>query len=97
MKYIKIILAVALLLCLEDMPYGYYTLIRFVSMVVFGYMAYQYLEEKNQKMMITFGALTLLFQPFMPLALGRQMWNLVDVAVALLLFVVVYKRDRKKK
>ena len=42
MKYLKIILAVLLLLCLLDMPYGFYILIRYMATVVFGYMAYSY-------------------------------------------------------
>ena len=39
MKYIKIILVTGLLFCLVDMPYGYYTLIRFASAIIFGIMA----------------------------------------------------------
>ena len=30
----------------------------------------------------------LLFQPFVKVALGRTMWNVVDVAVAILLIVL---------
>lgn len=37
MNYFKIVLAVLLLLCLLDMPYGFYILIRYVATVVFGY------------------------------------------------------------
>ena len=36
MKYIYLILTVLMLLCLAPMPYGYYTFIRFESMVGFG-------------------------------------------------------------
>ncbi len=34
MKYIYLILAAMLLLCLAPMPYGYYMLVRYVAMVV---------------------------------------------------------------
>ena len=34
---------------------------------------------------------TLLFQPFIKIALGRTMWNIVDVIVAILLVVLVVK------
>lgn len=47
MKYLKIILAVLLLLCLLDMPYGFYILIRYMATVVFGYMAYSYYQNND--------------------------------------------------
>lgn len=40
MKHLELLLAVLLLLCLLPMPYGYYELVRFVSMVAFAFMAY---------------------------------------------------------
>lgn len=91
MKQISIILSLLLLLCLAPMPYGYYQLVRFVAMVVFGVMAYKYYEEKKNELAITFGALALLFQPFVKVALGRTMWNVVDVVVAIGLIVLYYK------
>ena len=96
MKQIYIILAALLLLCLAPMPYGYYQLVRFVSMVVFAVMAYQYYVKKQELWAVAFCALALLFQPFFKVALGRTMWNIVDVVVAILLIVIWYK-DRKEK
>lgn len=95
MKYIQLFLAALLLLCLAKMPYGYYNLTRFAAMVVFAYMAYMYAEEKKQELMVTFGALALLFQPFVKIAIGRTMWNIVDVVVAILLItltIIDFKR-----
>ena len=95
MKYLYLILSALLLLCLAPMPYGYYQLVRFVAMVVFGVMAYKYYEEKKNVLAITFGALALLFQPFIKVALGRTMWNVVDVAVAIGLIVLfIIEKDK---
>ena len=91
MKKVFFILSLLLLLCLAPMPYGYFQLVRFVAMVVFGVMAYKYYEEKKNVLAITFGALALLFQPFIKVALGRTMWNVVDVAVAIGLIALYYK------
>lgn len=91
MKILKIIMAVLLLLCLAPMPYGYYQLVRFVAMVAFAVMAYGYYEKKQVSLAITFGALALLFQPFAKVALGRTMWNVVDVVVAVLLITLFVK------
>lgn len=91
MRKVFFILSLLLLLCLTPMPYGYYQLVRFVAMVAFGVMTYKYYEEKKNELAITFGALALLFQPFVKVALGRTMWNVVDVAVAILLIVLWWK------
>lgn len=87
-------MAALLLACLLHMPYGFYVLVRFVAMVVFAVLAMQYSEKKNSALMVTFGALALLFQPFFKIALGRGMWNVVDVIVAILLVALCIK-ERK--
>ena len=69
MNYFKIVLAALLLLCLLDMPYGFYILIRYVATVVFGYMAYSYYQENKKELAIAAGALAVLFQPFIKFAL----------------------------
>lgn len=97
MKKILLILSLLLLLCLAPMPYGYYQLVRFVAMVVFGVMAYKYYEEKKNVLAITFGALALLFQPFIKVALGRTMWNVVDVVVVIGLIVLFMIEKGKDK
>ena len=72
MKQVYLILAALMLLCLAPMPYGYYMLVRFVAMVVFSIMAYEYAEKKQMPLAITLGALALLFQPFVKVALVGQ-------------------------
>ena len=88
MKYLYLIISILLLLCLFPMPYGYYTLVRFVSMTAFGVMAYRYYKQHKVALMITFSSLALLFQPLIKITLGRTMWNIVDVIVAILLIIL---------
>lgn len=83
-------LAIALMLCLFPMPYGYYTLVRFASMIIFGCMAYGFYKEKKMPLCIIAGSLALLFQPFVKIVLGRAMWNIVDVIVAIGLVILWY-------
>ena len=87
---------VLLLLCLAPMPYGYYILVRYVTMVVFGVMAYQFYNQKKEGLAVVCGALALLFQPFIKIALGRTMWNVVDVIVAIGLIVLFLIEQRQK-
>ncbi len=92
---IKIALAILLFLCLLDMPYGYYQFVRFVALIGFGILAYK-ANEQNQKIeMIIYGGLALLFQPFFKIALGREMWNIVDVIVGIGLIGSMIKNRTK--
>jgi hypothetical protein len=88
-------LAIALILCLLPMPYGYYIFIRFVSMIVFGCMALAFYKEDKLPFSIIAGSLALLFQPFMKIALGRELWNVVDVIVAIALILLWYNNKKK--
>ena len=93
---IKIVLAVLLFFCLADMPYGYYQLVRFAGLVGFVILAYQANQQGRNTEMIVWGALALLFQPFFKIALGREMWNIVDVIVGLGLIISIWIRPKTK-
>ena len=91
-RLIKITLAILFFLCLAKMPYGYYQLVRFLALIGYGILAYQANQQGKQTEMIIYGALALLFQPFFKIALGRELWNIVDVIVGIgLLFSVLLK------
>ena len=73
-------------------------LVRFVAMVVFGLMAYQYYTRQKPIASVIFGVLALLFQPIYKIALGRVTWNVIDVLVAALLIgLFVLERRLMKK
>ena len=88
---VYIVLSVLLLLCLAPMPYGYYQLVRFIAAVVFIVLAWHNYNTKEVCLTVVFGALALLFQPFIKIALGRTMWNIVDVIVAGMLIIMWIK------
>ena len=96
MKYAKIILAIALLLCIAPMPYGYYNLVRFASMIVFGILAYLAQKDEKTHYLIIYAALAILFQPFFKIALGRDLWHIIDISSAILLIVQIIKQKLKK-
>lgn len=97
-QIIKVILAVLLLLCLAPMPYGYYQLVRFVAMLVFAYLAYCHFKSEEGGLGFLFVALALLFQPFFKIALGRTLWNIMDVLIAIgLIFLVVKGKGKTRK
>ena len=95
MKAVKIILSIMSLVCLLDMPYGYYQLYRFAAMVGFFYLAYQ---EQNRKIWFIIWVISgLLVQPFFKISLGRELWNVVDVIWAILLILSIFKFDKTIK
>jgi hypothetical protein len=95
LKIIKILLALLFFLCLLDMPYGYYQFVRFAGLIGFAILAYQAHKQGKQTEMIIYGGLALLFQPFFKIALGRDIWNIVDVIVGIgLLFSILIKPSK---
>lgn len=94
---IKIVLAILFFLCLADMPYGFYQFVRFAGLVGFAILAYQANEQGRQTEMIIYGGLALLFQPFFKIALGRQMWNVVDVVVGIGLLISIFMKPKESQ
>lgn len=94
---VKLIIAILLLLCLADMPYGFYQLVRFAATAAFAYLSYDYFKSKDEIKGIAFAALAVLFQPFFKVALGRTLWNAVDIIVAVALFYLIITSFNKKK
>jgi hypothetical protein len=94
-KIIKVVLAVLFFLCLLDMPYGYYQFVRFVGLIGFAILAYHAQEHNRQTEMIIYGSLALLFQPFFKIALGRELWNIVDVVVGIGLIISIFMKPKE--
>ena len=44
---LKLIIAIMLILCLADMPYGFYELVRFAAAGTFVYLSYDYFKNKR--------------------------------------------------
>jgi hypothetical protein len=97
MKYIGLYLAAVLLLCLAPMPYGYFTLVRILATVVFGLYAYRCYVAKKEGLTWVFVTLALLFQPFAKVGLGRTVWNVIDVIVAIgLIALFIWEWNKNK-
>lgn len=93
---IKVVLAVLFFACLLKMPYGFYQFVRFAGLIGFTILAYQASQETEWQGIIIYDGLALLFQPFFKIALGRQMWNIVDVAVGLGLIISIFLKPKSQ-
>ncbi len=79
------------------MPYSYYQVVRFAALIGFAILAYEANRQAKQIEMIIYSGLALIFQPFFKIALGRQMWNIVDIVVGLGLIVSIFLITKKQK
>lgn len=86
----KIGLAILMLICLFELPYGSYQLFMFLFVVGFAILAYYEYEIKNIPLVIVYLGLAVLFQPLATIPLGRQAWMIVDVVVAVGLVVSIF-------
>ena len=84
---LKLIIAIMLILCLADMPYGFYELVRFAAAGAFIYLSYDYFKNKRD-------GLGFLFAGF---ALGRVLWNIIDIVVAVALIFLIVRAFKKEQ
>jgi hypothetical protein len=78
------------------MPYGYYMLVRFAAMVGFALLAYHAWEKGGKTATIIYIALAILFQPLIKIALGRELWNIIDVAAGIGLIISIFVSSKKE-
>lgn len=91
---IKIILTVLFFLCLLEMPYGYYQLVRFAALIGFALLAYISNEQGHKTEVIIYVCLAILFQPLIKIALGKIVWNVVDVIVGIGLIASIFIKPK---
>ena len=94
---IKIGLSIFLILCLTDMPYGYFQFVRFISLIGFAVLAYHANQQDKHTEVIIYVVLALLFQPFLKISFGRTLWNIVDLVVAIGLIMTIFNSDNIEK
>jgi len=91
-KNIAIVISVILLFLamIEGWPYGFFTLLR---LVVFGtavYLSWLAYKSEKQGWIWIFGFIALAFNPLIPLHLGRDLWMVVDLLVAVFLIASIF-------
>lgn len=76
-------IAILLFLCLADMPYGYYQFVRLATTIYFVAAAVDEFQTNRNQIALVFLGLAILFQPLAKIALGRELWNILDVIVGI--------------
>ena len=90
----KIILAVLFMLSLFDMPYGFYQIVRLAGLIGFIFLAFQANQNRQPQLVILYICLAILFQPLIKISLGRTIWNIIDIVVAVFLVISLFSNKK---
>ena len=77
-------------------PYGYYVLLRImvcVTAVALGTRAH---KKKNPGWIWTMIIIAIIFNPLIPFHLGKEIWSIVDLAVAVIFIISIFKLRLQK-
>ena len=90
-KLIGYIAAVILAVGIFQLPYGYYTLLRIVGTVSFGWLVYETYQQDHKILPWCYGFFAILFNPIAPVYLSRSTWFFIDLIAAGVLAVSAWK------
>ena len=90
-KTLQLVLAILLFVALAPMPYAYFEFLRIAVVVFFSLGALHAHREGHSGMLFFSLFIVVLFQPFFKIALGRVLWNVVDVVLGIYLLVDLVK------
>jgi hypothetical protein len=83
--------AALLVIAIAPLPYAFYELLRFIVCSIFGYLAYLAITRQAHLHTAVFAVSALLFNPLIPVHLGKELWVVIDASAAALL---VFTRGR---
>jgi len=69
------------------MPYGYYMLLRIAATLVFAWAAFIAYEKSYEWLLWVYAVLAILFNPIIPVYFQKELWVIVDVLAAAMLFL----------
>ena len=73
------------------LPYGFYTLLRWLICASAIFTATQLKNKKGDKLQLIFWGLAILFNPIAPIYLNKSIWILIDLASSIVFFYIYSK------
>jgi hypothetical protein len=64
------------------------------AQIGFAILAYKANQEDKKTKMLIYAALACLFEPFFKIALGRDLWNIVDVVAGIALIMTIFIKQK---
>ncbi|MHB8853604.1 MAG: DUF6804 family protein [Ignavibacteriaceae bacterium] len=87
---LKLLLAIAFLLCLLRMPFSYYQLIRLLGLVGFIYFAYLDNKGKIKLTPLIFIVAAIIINPIIKIPFGRSVWQIIDIIFSVILLLSIF-------
>ena len=95
-NWFKLIAIVFLLGAMGYWPYAYYQVLRWIVCAIAAYSAYLAYQSKKVGWTWIFGIIAVLFNPIIPIHLTREIWQPIDVIVAIIFFVSLFSKPESK-
>ena len=93
-RIIFLVPAAMMVLALLPMPYGYYQLLRLISCVCCGLIAYGFWQRQQQAWALAMGFVAILYNPVIKIALGREVWSVVNLISAGFMVAALWAAQR---
>ncbi|TFB08173.1 hypothetical protein E3V08_05140 [Candidatus Atribacteria bacterium MT.SAG.1] len=72
-------------------PYGYYILLRWAITISALFLLWLAYESKKTFWLFLMGMIAILFNPIIPIHLDKETWVIIDVIVAVIFLVSIFK------
>jgi len=89
MKYFIILTIFMLFGAIAELPYGYYTLLRWITCITSILVVLQAFEKNIDWAKVVFIVIAILFNPLAPIHLSRSTWIPLDVITAILFIFAI--------
>lgn len=83
-------IAIMLLIATRNLPYGYYQILRIFTFVIGIAGAYQSYKKDRIFWLWVIGAITVIFNPVLPLYFSKNTWTIVDVIAGITFLAFVF-------
>lgn len=83
MKYFIILTILMLFGAIAEWPYGYYSILRWITCITSILVAFQAFEKNIDWAKVVFIIIAILFNPLAPIYLSRSTWVALDIVTAI--------------
>ena len=88
-KYFIILNIIMLFGAIVEWPYGYYTMLRWITCIASILIAFQAFEKNIDWAKVVFIVIVILFNPLAPIYLSRSTWIPLDIITAILFIFAI--------
>jgi len=88
-KYFIILSIFMLFGAIAEWPYGYYTLLKWITCIASILVAFQAFEKNIDWAKVVFIVIAILFNPFVPIYLSRSTWIPLDIITSIVFIFAI--------